>query len=95
MDDIKYSWNELPICPWCDHVHEDPWDFLNYEDDEEITEVECERCGKPFEIMIHIEYTYSTERGHHREQREKESRERFQKAVAEIEREKQEKKDEN
>ena len=59
-DDLTY--NDIPICPHCGHKQEDVWEiFLGVEDREEVTETDCGSCGKPFQVIEHISYSYSTE----------------------------------
>lgn len=48
------------ICPWCQLTY-DPCDALEFEDGEE-TEVECQFCGKHFDLAIRTRRTYSTMR---------------------------------
>lgn len=43
------------ICPWCGH--KDCWS-MEYDDEE--TEIECERCGRTFEVEIEVRRTYTT-----------------------------------
>lgn len=43
------------ICPWCGH--KDCWS-MEYDDEE--TEIECERCGRTFEVEIEVKRSYTT-----------------------------------
>lgn len=42
------------ICPYCDSMFQDSWDF------DEDESVECDECGKLFELEVEIETTYTT-----------------------------------
>ena len=57
----KYKYKSNAICPWCDHEHDDTFEFFNsYDGDGSVSEVTCHSCEKDFEITIHISVEYST-----------------------------------
>lgn len=41
-------------CPHCDHPHND----MEGMDDESLEEIECEECGKSFEVQASTHVTY-------------------------------------
>ena len=43
------------ICPWCGYKNEDSWEYVESEDG-----VECDRCGKLFNLEVDHEITYTT-----------------------------------
>ena len=59
---IKYDTllNEVPICPYCGHMHHNVEDFIF--DGAELDEDECESCGKFFQTERQITVRYTTRR---------------------------------
>ncbi len=53
--DTTYSFNDYPVCPWCDHKHSD-----YYSEDGREEEMSCESCEKPFSIVPDYSVDYST-----------------------------------
>jgi transposase-like protein len=47
-DESTYSYSG-PICPYCKHEHEHDGGYFYNED---LTETECESCGKTFSISV-------------------------------------------
>lgn len=47
------------VCPWCGHEYDD-YEACRYDCDED--EVECEVCGRKFDLEIHTAVRYSTKR---------------------------------
>ena len=59
----KYSYNDQPICPYCDWTSEDPmvWSELGISDkQEEISVICCPNCSKKFEITTHVSWNFTT-----------------------------------
>lgn len=50
----RHSYEKNIKCPWCNHEHEDSWDYG------EAGMVECDSCGKEFEFEQDVEVTYSS-----------------------------------
>ena len=47
--EYRYSQNDVPQCPYCNHSHCEWWDGF-CRTDEEDQEVACNDCGKPFTV---------------------------------------------
>lgn len=62
MDSMKYMYNDNPVCPYCDHIHQAcdlELDFNTF--DPEDIEIECNNCERDFRIEIHVDVNYSSE----------------------------------
>ena len=58
-NELRYLNQETIVCPYCDYKIEDVWDYIDssYSDYENV---ECPECEKEFEVSIHREITFST-----------------------------------
>jgi hypothetical protein len=56
--DGEHFGTEHIVCPHCDHVLGDSWE---YGDGEDVGEVECGDCEKPFYARRIIRVTYASE----------------------------------
>jgi hypothetical protein len=57
QDDKHYRENDI-ICPYCDYVFTDSWEFDGDNDTEEKTT--CGRCEKEFKVTRNIDVSYTT-----------------------------------
>lgn len=55
MSNFDHEGTDEIVCPHCDHVHRDSWEFSG--DDGEI---ECYECGEKFHYTRDVYVTYST-----------------------------------
>lgn len=57
----KHHGTQNIVCPYCDHENDDVWDYIDsgYNDYEDV---ECPQCGREFQVTIHREITFSTNR---------------------------------
>jgi hypothetical protein len=51
------TYDKFVICPWCEYVHKDCWEWS---DSENENPVKCEGCGEKFYYEKNIETTYYT-----------------------------------
>lgn len=58
MNDLKYKYNDSPICPYCDSECKDIWE-LEFGSCECIT-IECGHCEKDYEVCRNIIIKYCT-----------------------------------
>jgi hypothetical protein len=59
-DPFKYTHTDNVICPYCDHEHEDSYEFGCFGD--ECGEIECEECDKPIYWVRHITVKYTSKK---------------------------------
>ena len=59
MSDIEYA--TFITCPYCGDKYEDMCDygFKEYNDGEKIV-TNCGECGKEFEVILNVEYSFSS-----------------------------------
>ena len=56
MSSDKETWSGRGVvCPHCQHLHKDNFDFHH---DDDAHETECERCIKPFKYRTRTATTY-------------------------------------
>lgn len=59
---VLVSFADLITCPYCKHQDRDmcdyPWHSLRQDEDE--TSWDCPKCGKSFDVMLHITYEFSS-----------------------------------
>lgn len=51
---------ECIICPICRHHHEEWWEYLEFEKDEQKFEMNCEHCDWLFIVNVHVERTFTS-----------------------------------
>lgn len=57
----RQKYNKEIICPYCDHKHEDSYEYFNYRScDGDTTEIECANCEGEFEVEVHISWEFSS-----------------------------------
>jgi hypothetical protein len=62
MTDIDTDHCDYPTCPHCGHEHEETWEFfsLDFDNDGDTMETQCDVCDKAMIVTMHIEYSFST-----------------------------------
>jgi len=58
MKDTEFTDNI--ICPHCGYVFNDSWEYSVDMNDGDTYVLECDDCGKEFELEVHISIEYST-----------------------------------
>ena len=61
---IDTEYQDFPRCPHCGHDHMDVCDWFNdtFDRDGHTTEAECDRCGKQFEVELHLSYNFTSQK---------------------------------
>ena len=54
--DTKHEYTNEIVCPYCDYIFEDSWEFS----DTGEGEIQCYKCSKNFIYTVNIEITYNT-----------------------------------
>jgi DNA-directed RNA polymerase subunit RPC12/RpoP len=59
---LELSYNDDPVCPYCKYRDEEfEMDSGSFpKQDGEFLFVDCQNCGKEYQIIGHIELSYST-----------------------------------
>jgi hypothetical protein len=55
-DSIDHKATSAPVCPYCGYEMRDAWEL-----DSGTEKVECEKCYKPYEVIVEYTATYWTE----------------------------------
>ena len=62
-DEMEFVMNKQPKCPHCgtefDIDRNESWHL--YSKDDADQEVECDSCGREFEVKVHCQYPFSTD----------------------------------
>lgn len=58
--ELKFQFNDLPVCPFCEYEWDWDGELLNSNRDE--IETHCPSCEKAIQILPHYEVTFSTYR---------------------------------
>ena len=58
---IDTNHTDFPKCPKCGTEFEEPCDLEDLIRDNDETTIECENCGTEYSVVLHVEYSYSTE----------------------------------
>lgn len=58
MDYFEKETTDFPICPYCNEKELYWWEFNM--DDGEIQEINCEHCGRNYELQINISHQFLT-----------------------------------
>lgn len=53
--------NEIK-CPYCENVHEEWWEYIDFEDDEQEFDMDCEDCGKSFHLSMYTTRTFNCDK---------------------------------
>lgn len=54
----NHLWEDLPKCPFCDHVEDQPSDI--FADGDDTATIECSACGKEYECEAQCSWTYTS-----------------------------------
>jgi glutaredoxin len=60
--DLKYSYNDSPICPYCDNTIDiDEWELYDLYT-EDCHDETCPYCDKDIEIVSNVSYSFTTQK---------------------------------
>ena len=48
------------ICPYCEHEHDEWWEYTNMEQDDQDFEMECINCDKKFDVLVYVTRSFTT-----------------------------------
>lgn len=48
------------ICPHCDCLHDEWWEYINFEEDDQEFEMICENCSEKFKVDVVVKRTFHT-----------------------------------
>jgi hypothetical protein len=62
VDVLKFDYNTMPICPYCEQIAtRDAWE-LGLDGDGDSCEMECKTCGETIMVIQNINVDYSTKK---------------------------------
>lgn len=59
-ESYEHQYTEEIVCPYCGTKFNDSWEHMRDEGDGASENLECDECGKGFDVEKHIEVTYCT-----------------------------------
>lgn len=62
MSEIDHIRTSVPTCPHCGWRDEDWWDGTSLKRDGDTKEEECQKCHKEYEVEMHYEPEFTTEK---------------------------------
>lgn len=57
---IDCSYTDEVVCPYCGYEFCDSYEIFAYNNDDYYDDLECEGCGKEFNVGRYVEVTYNS-----------------------------------